>query len=150
MHTAPELRVATAALVGHRVLMVETLGSRALILPKGKIDPGETARDAAARELAEEGALLRTSYFSPEPIARYVHERPRSRRFETHDVYLALAHPRDFDPESDPEGRNPRCLTLADALDAIVTDVVDGRRSARSGAELAAVLHRAFAIARGL
>jgi 8-oxo-dGTP pyrophosphatase MutT (NUDIX family) len=150
VQAASDLRVATAALVGHRVLMVETLGSRALILPKGKIDLGETPRDAAARELAEEGALLRTSYFSPEPIARYVHARSRSGRTETHDVYLALARPRDFDPTRDPEGRNPRCLTLADALDAIVVDVAAGRRSARSGAELAAALHRAFVCARGL
>ena len=130
--------------------MVETLGSRALILPKGKIDQGETPRDAAARELAEEGALARTSYFSPEPIARFLHERPRSGKCETHDVYLALARPEHFDPARDPEGRNPRCLSLADALEAVIADVADGRRSARSGAELAAALHRAFACARAL
>lgn len=150
MQIAPETRVATAALVGHKLLMVETLGSRALILPKGKIEVGETPREAAARELAEEGALVRTSYFSPEPIARYVHERPRSRRVEVHDVYLALARPGHFHPERDPEGRNPRCFALAEALDAIIVDVADGRRSARSGAELAAALQRAFACARAL
>lgn len=130
--------------------MVETLGSRALILPKGKIDFGETPRDAAMRELAEEGALARTSYFSPEPIARYVHERPRSGKIEVHDVFLALASPRSFDPECDPEGRNPRLLTLVEVLDAIVADVADGRRTARSGAELAEVVQQAFAVARAL
>jgi len=150
VHADPQIRVATAALVGHRLLMVETLGSRARILPKGKIDFGETSRDAAARELAEEGALARTSYFSPEPIARYLHERPRSGKVELHDVFLALASPKHFDPARDPEGRNPRLLTLAEALDAIIADVADGRRTARSGAELAAALQHAFAVARAL
>jgi len=147
---APDIRVATAALVGHKLLMVETLGSRALILPKGKIDFGETPRDAAERELAEEGALVRTSYFSPEPIARYLHERPRSGKLEVHDVFLALASPKHFDPARDPEGRSPRLLSLDQALEAIVADVADGRRSARSGAELAEALHCAFAVARAL
>jgi 8-oxo-dGTP diphosphatase len=56
--TLPPLRVSAIALVrDRRVLMVTARGRDVYYLPGGKIDAGETAVEAAAREAREEVAL---------------------------------------------------------------------------------------------
>lgn len=56
--TLPPLRVSAVALVrDRRLLMVTARGRDVYYLPGGKIDPGESAAEAAAREAWEEAAL---------------------------------------------------------------------------------------------
>jgi 8-oxo-dGTP pyrophosphatase MutT (NUDIX family) len=56
--TLPPLSVSAVALVrGRRVLMVTARGRDVYYMPGGKIDAGETAAEAAAREAHEEVSL---------------------------------------------------------------------------------------------
>ena len=56
--THPDILVAAIALIrDRRVLMVTARGRDVWFMPGGKIDPGETEADAAAREAWEEVAL---------------------------------------------------------------------------------------------
>ncbi|MRG59840.1 NUDIX domain-containing protein [Agromyces sp. CFH 90414] len=58
MPLLPDLLVSAIALVrDRRVLMVTARGRDVYYMPGGKIDPGETAAEAAAREAFEEVAL---------------------------------------------------------------------------------------------
>ena len=58
MPQLPDLLVAAIALIRDRqVLMVTARGRDVYYMPGGKIDPGETAAQAAAREAHEEVAL---------------------------------------------------------------------------------------------
>ncbi|KRC61689.1 NTP pyrophosphohydrolase [Agromyces sp. Root81] len=59
MHQLTDLRVAAIALVrDRRVLMVTARDRDVYYMPGGKIDDGETAAEAAAREALEEVALV--------------------------------------------------------------------------------------------
>ncbi|MEY9952264.1 NUDIX domain-containing protein [Leifsonia sp. EB34] len=57
MTHAPLLVSAVAVVRDRRVLMVTSRGRDVYYMPGGKIDPGETAAEAAAREAEEEVAL---------------------------------------------------------------------------------------------
>ncbi|MGH1524908.1 NUDIX hydrolase [Leifsonia sp. L25] len=58
MTLAPLLVSAVAVVRHRRVLMVTSRGRDVYYMPGGKIDPGETAAEAAAREAEEEVALV--------------------------------------------------------------------------------------------
>jgi 8-oxo-dGTP pyrophosphatase MutT (NUDIX family) len=59
MHQLTDIRVAAIALVrDRRVLMVVARSRDVYFMPGGKIDDGETAAEAAAREALEEVALV--------------------------------------------------------------------------------------------
>jgi 8-oxo-dGTP diphosphatase len=58
MSSLPDIQVAAIALIrNRRVLMVTARGRDVIYMPGGKIDTGETAAAAAAREAEEEVAL---------------------------------------------------------------------------------------------
>lgn len=57
-HELPAIKVAAIALLrGRRVLMVTARGREVIYMPGGKIDAGESAAEAAAREAHEEVSL---------------------------------------------------------------------------------------------
>lgn len=85
--TLPPLLVSAVAVIrDRRVLMVTARGREVYYMPGGKIDPGETAAEAAAREAFEEVSLrlhpaklvelfeVRTQAHG-EPVGREVHMR---------------------------------------------------------------------------
>src|ERR1700754_5157984 len=64
----PTIRVAALALIGERrVLMVTARGRNVYYMPGGKIDPGETAAEAAVRE-AFEGVSVGVDPASVHPL----------------------------------------------------------------------------------
>lgn len=66
------LRIAVATLVDadDRLLLVRKRGTAAFMLPGGKIEPGECALDALARELAEELGV-RLDRGATRPLGRF-------------------------------------------------------------------------------
>ncbi|MBT8486831.1 MAG: NUDIX hydrolase [Phycisphaerales bacterium] len=51
------------------VALITSSGGKRWVIPKGVIDPGESARETAARETLEEAGV--SGRLSPEPIGRY-------------------------------------------------------------------------------
>ncbi len=95
------------------------LGRALLELPAGGVDPGETAEQAAVRELAEE-ALLRPGAL--EPLGRFLTS--PGRMDESGTLFLATGC--EHDPDAVPhEPTLPVHLRIDEALDLIGTELDD-------------------------
>lgn len=110
----PPLQVsAVAVLRDRRVLMVTSRGRDVYYLPGGKIDPGESAAEAAAREAHEEVALVfdpgaLTELFEVQTLA---HGEPEGRMVHMR-VFLAET---DGSPTPSGEVDSVHWVTTADA-----------------------------------
>ena len=107
-------------------------GARTLELPSGKIEPGETPREAAARELAEECGLaahewheLGTFWCAPAYSTELVHV------FEAHG--LGEAAPAELDDDEDVEVERRPLDDLEGLSDAASIAALALWRERRSG-----------------
>ena len=120
----PDLLVAAIALVrDRRVLMVTARDRGVFYMPGGKIDPGETAAEAAAREALEEVALVLDPAELDElfEVVVQAHGEPDGR----------LVRMRVFRAETD---ATPFASTEVDALHWVTT--ADSHRCPPAGAEV--------------
>jgi 8-oxo-dGTP pyrophosphatase MutT (NUDIX family) len=96
---------------------IRVKGGEVLALPKGHIDPGESAAEAATREVREETGLDATLVEKLEDV-RYWYRRPGARVFKVVSFYLLRYRSgsvRDHDHEVDsaewvPLAKAPRLL----------------------------------------
>jgi 8-oxo-dGTP pyrophosphatase MutT (NUDIX family) len=92
-------------------------GNRVLALPKGHVDPGETAEQAAAREVREE-AGVEAELVGKLGDVRYFYQRGGRRIFKR--VRFFLFHYRAGSPEDhDDEVEQARWMELAEAATAL-------------------------------
>ena len=97
-----------------RLLTVRKAGSRRFMLPGGKIDPGETAQDAAVREVMEEVGVDVSGV--GEPLGRFL-DVAANEADAWVDATVYVAHLSDEDaPEPLAEIAEQRWLALGDEL----------------------------------
>ncbi|WP_394553936.1 NUDIX domain-containing protein [Agromyces sp. MMS24-JH15] len=109
----PDLLVSAIALIrDRRVLMVTARGRDVHYMPGGKIDPGETAAEAAAREALEEVALELDPANLEElfEVRTLAHGEPDGRHVRMH-VFLATT---DASPVASAEVGALHWVTTAD------------------------------------
>lgn len=112
---------------GLEVYLVRMSNDDGWIIPKGKIEPGETAREAAIRETREEAGLVGAT--SANSIGTYVHLRQAADPQALQVFLLQVEGVAPGKPERDGEW-----VTVADALTALE----DGRpRAAAKSLQLA-------------
>jgi 8-oxo-dGTP pyrophosphatase MutT (NUDIX family) len=78
--TRPDWLFNQSAVIPHRmedgelrIALITSMSGRRWVLPKGVIDPGETAAGSAKREALEEAGLIGT--LSDEPIGSYTYDK---------------------------------------------------------------------------
>jgi 8-oxo-dGTP pyrophosphatase MutT (NUDIX family) len=111
--TRKRIRKAGAVVIrpGHppRVLLVRALNNPAcLVFPQGRIEEGETAERAAARELTEEGGV------AGRPVGKAVERTCRFKNSIHHVRYIPLAFTA-IEGSGEP-GRSPSWYTIKEAF----------------------------------
>jgi 8-oxo-dGTP pyrophosphatase MutT (NUDIX family) len=103
---------------GLRFLVVRTKGGKRWTFPKGHVEPGESERDAAERELREEAGVRGTADKTPFATYRY----PATRK-HAHGDTLVRAFLVELDTEVAPAGaeswRSPTWSTPAEAAERL-------------------------------
>ncbi|MBN9118679.1 MAG: NUDIX hydrolase [Planctomycetes bacterium] len=97
-----------------RVCLVTSSSGRRWVVPKGQIDPGHTAGEAALVEAWEEAGLV--GALDPEPLGSYAYEK-LGRELLVLVYRLTVTEVRDEWPERQLRARE--WVTLAEALDRI-------------------------------
>ena len=97
-----------------RVCLVTSSSGRRWVVPKGQIDPGHTAGEAALVEAWEEAGLV--GALDPEPLGSYAYEK-LGRELHVIVYRMAVTEVRDEWPER--ALRTRAWVTLDDALDRI-------------------------------
>ncbi len=104
-----------------RVLLITSLGTRRWIIPKGNIDPGMTAREAAEMEAFEEAGVM--GHVSPASIGSFTYEKVRDEKPTLHQVKVFPLEVRQMlerYPESD--SRERQWMTPEEAAEAVDED----------------------------
>jgi 8-oxo-dGTP pyrophosphatase MutT (NUDIX family) len=97
-----------------RVCLVTSSSGRRWVVPKGQIDPGHTAGEAALVEAWEEAGLV--GALDPEPLGTYAYEK-LDREHHVLVFRMLVTEVRDEWPERNLRARE--WVTLYDALDRI-------------------------------
>lgn len=97
-----------------RVCLVTSSSGRRWVVPKGQIDPGHTAGEAALVEAWEEAGLV--GALDPDPLGSYAYEK-LGRELHVIVYRMAVTEVRDEWPER--ALRTRAWVTLDDALDRI-------------------------------
>ena len=97
-----------------RVCLVTSSSGRRWVVPKGQIDPGHTAGEAALVEAWEEAGLVGT--LDPEPLGTYAYEK-LGRELHVLVFRMNVTEVRDEWPERQLRART--WVTLEEALDRV-------------------------------
>lgn len=97
-----------------RVCLVTSSSGRRWVVPKGQIDPGHTAGEAALVEAWEEAGLV--GVLDPEPLGTYVYEK-LGRELHVLVFHMTVTEVRDEWPERGVRARE--WVSLEEALDLI-------------------------------
>ncbi len=97
-----------------RVCLVTSSSGRRWVVPKGQIDPGHTAGEAALVEAWEEAGLV--GVLDPEPLGTYAYEK-LGRELHVLVFHMSVTEVRDEWPERGVRARE--WVSLEEALDRI-------------------------------
>lgn len=119
------------------VLLIEDSKNRWTI-PKGHIEPGETARVTARREIAEETGLKNVNLLTWLGKVQFKYRRGDKLVLMTTQVYLVESLDRNEKPVKERWMKNIRWFSFADALEAVEYDDVAkllllGKKKLRTG-----------------
>ena len=107
-------QAAAISLLDGTICLVTSSSGRRWVVPKGMIDPGDTAGETALKESWEEAGLSGT--LQPEPVGTYVYEKYNTLHHVTVFV-LDIAEVHDEWPES--QRRERRFYSTSEALERI-------------------------------
>jgi 8-oxo-dGTP pyrophosphatase MutT (NUDIX family) len=97
---------------GKQVCLVTSSNGKRWVIPKGLIDPGHTAGEAALKEAWEEAGL--TGVLRPEPVGSYVYDKWGK---TCHVIVFYLAVTEVFDEWPEQRVRQRAWVSFADAVD---------------------------------
>ena len=103
---------------GLEIALVTTSGGKRWVVPKGSLDDGEQAHDAAIRETEEEAGLI--GELNRRPLGRYRYTK-QSERYQV-DVYV-MRVPEVLDYWREARYRSRRWMAVEDALARLHPDL---------------------------